>query len=77
MAFVSDAISGDHREYLALGGLGLLLGDGKLNYGRENIIESCYTARLWHGVNALIDVQRVWNPGYNRDRGPVFKAGGQ
>ena len=77
MAFVSDAISGDHREYLALGGLGLLLGDGKLNYGRENIIESCYTARLWHGVNALIDVQRVWNTGYNRDRGPVFKAGGQ
>jgi hypothetical protein len=89
-AFVSDAISGDHREYLALGGLGFLLGDGRLNYGRENIIESYYTAHVWHGVNASIDVQQVWNPGYNRDRGPVFvgsfrlhlegvllKAGGQ
>jgi hypothetical protein len=89
-AFVSDAISGDHREYLALGGLGFLLGDGRLNYGRENIIESYYTAHLWHGVNASIDAQEVWNPGYNRDRGPVFvssfrlhlegvllKAGGQ
>ena len=74
LAFVSDALSGDHREYLALGGLGFLLGDGKLNYGRENILESYYTAQLWHGVNASLDVQRVWNPGYNRDRGPVFVA---
>lgn len=72
VAFVSDALSGDHREYLALGGLGFLLGDGKLNYGRENIIESYYTARLWHGVYASLDLQRVWNPGYNRDRGPVL-----
>ena len=71
-AFVSDAISGDHREYLALGGLGFLLGDGKLNYGRENILEGYYTAHVWHGVNLSADVQRVWNPGYNRDRGPVF-----
>jgi hypothetical protein len=90
LAFVSDALSGDHREYLALGGLGFLLGDGKLNYGRENIIESYYTLRAWHGVYPSIDVQQVWNPGYNRDRGPVFvgsfrlhlegvllKAGGQ
>jgi hypothetical protein len=71
-AFVSDAISGDHRGYLALGGLGFLLGDGALNYGRENILESYYTAHVWHGVNMSIDLQRVWNPGYNRDRGPVF-----
>jgi hypothetical protein len=71
-AFVSNAISGDHRDYLALGGSGFLLGDGKLNYGRENIFESYYNARLWRGVWASLDVQRVWNPGYNRDRGPVF-----
>jgi hypothetical protein len=71
-AFVSNAISGDHREYLKLGGLGFLLGDGNLNYGRENIIEAYYTAKVWHGANVSLDVQRVWNPGYNRDRGPVF-----
>jgi len=70
-AFVSNAISGDHREYLALGGSGFLLGDGKLNYGRENIVETYYNAKLWHGVYASLDFQRVWNPGYNRDRGPV------
>ena len=74
VAVVSNAISGDHREYLALGGDGFLLGDGRLNYSRENIIETYYTAHLWHGVSASFDLQRVWNPGYNRDRGPVLAA---
>jgi len=71
-AFVSNAISGGHREYLKLGGEGFLLGDGNLNYGRENIIETYYNARLWRGVYASFDLQRVWRPGYNRDRGPVL-----
>ena len=71
-AFVSDGISRDHQEYLRLGGVGFLLGDGNLNYGRENIIETYYNVKLWHGVYASLDVQRVWNPGYNQDRGPVF-----
>jgi high affinity Mn2+ porin len=72
VAVVSNAISGDHREYLKLGGLGFLLGDGNLNYGRENIIEAYYNAKLWHGVYASFDLQPIWNPGYNRDRGPVL-----
>ncbi len=72
VAVVSDGISGDHREYLKLGGLGFLLGDGNLNYGRENIIESYYNVKLWHGIYAAFDLQRIWNPGYNRDRGPVL-----
>jgi len=71
-AFVSNAISGDHREYLALGGSGFILGDGALRYGRENILEAYYNAKLWHGVYASLDLQRVWNPGYNQDRGPVL-----
>lgn len=72
VALVSNVISGDHREYLKLGGLGFLLGDGNLNYGRENIIEAYYNAKLWHGVYASFDLQPIWNPGYNRDRGPVL-----
>jgi hypothetical protein len=71
-AFVSDGISRDHQEYLRLGGVGFLLGDGNLNYGRESIIETYYNVKLWHGVYASLDAQRVWDPGYNRDRGPVF-----
>ncbi len=72
VAVVSNAISGDHREYLKLGGLGFLLGDGNLNYGRENIVEAYYNAKIWRGIYAAFDLQPIWNPGYNRDRGPVL-----
>ena len=71
LAFVTNAIKKDHQNYLAAGGLGFLLGDGHLNYGRENILESYYTVHVWRGVYLAPGVQRVNNPGYNRDRGPV------
>jgi hypothetical protein len=72
VAMLLDAISGDHRQYLALGGEGFLLGDGALNYGREKILESYYNLHAWHGLSLGADVQRIWDPGYNRDRGPVW-----
>ena len=72
LAFVSNAISKDHQTYLADGGNGFLLGDGRLNYGRENIVESYYTAHLWRGIYAAPGLQHIVNPGYNRDRGPVL-----
>ncbi len=74
IAFVSNGISRDHQEYLALGGLGFLLGDGRLNYGRENIVETYYTLHVWRGFFTSLDVQHINNPGYNRDRGPVFAS---
>lgn len=72
LAFVSNGISRDHQQYLALGGLGFLLGDGRLNYGRENAIESYYTLHAWRGAYPSFGFQYVKNPGYNRDRGPVL-----
>jgi hypothetical protein len=71
IAFVSNGIKKDHQNYLAAGGFGFLLGDGKLNYGRENILEAFYTAHLWRGIYIAPGVQHINNPGYNRDRGPV------
>jgi high affinity Mn2+ porin len=71
IAFVTNAICKDHQTYLADGGLGFLLGDGKLNYGRENIVESYYTVHVWRGIYLAPGVQYIQNPGYNRDRGPV------
>ena len=44
VAVVSNGLSAPHREYLALGGQGFLLGDGTLRYGREDILETYYTA---------------------------------
>ena len=70
--FVTNGICADHQHYLALGGLGFLLGDGALNYGRENIFESYYNAHIWRGIFSGFDLQHINNPGYNRDRGPVL-----
>jgi hypothetical protein len=71
VAFVSNAIKKDHQNYLAAGGLGFLLGDGRLSYGRENVFESFYTLHAWRGIYLAPGVQHINNPGYNRDRGPV------
>jgi len=72
VALVTNAICKDHQNYLADGGLGFLLGDGKLNYGRENIVESYYTVHVWRGIYLAPGVQHINDPGYNRDRGPVL-----
>ena len=72
IAFISNAIKKDHQAYLADGGLGFLLGDGHLTYGRENILESYYTVHVWRGIYLAPGVQHINNPGYNRDRGPVL-----
>jgi carbohydrate-selective porin OprB len=72
LAYVSNGISRDHQQYLALGGLGFLLGDGRLNYARENILETYYTLHVWRGAYPSFGFQYVDHPGYNRDRGPVF-----
>jgi len=72
LAFVSNAIKKDHQDYLKLGGLGFLLGDGKLNYAREDILESYYNLHTWRGIYYALDLQFIEHPGYNQDRGPVL-----
>ncbi len=74
-AFVSSGISKAHQQYLADGGLGFLLGDGGLDYGRETIEEAFYTAHVWRGLFLAGDVQHINNPGYNRVRGPLTVPG--
>jgi carbohydrate-selective porin OprB len=73
--FVSSGISKAHQAYLGDGGLGFLLGDGALTYGRETIEEAFYTAHVWRGIFAAIDLQHINNPGYNQVRGPVTVPG--
>jgi carbohydrate-selective porin OprB len=74
-AFVANGLSGDHRRYLALGGLGFILGDGGLKYSLEKIFESYYTAHIWRGTSVAIDYQHITDPGYNEARGPVSVIG--
>ena len=74
-AFVANGISAAHSQYLAFGGLGFILGDGRLSYGPEKIVEAFYTAHLWRGFFASCDLQHINNPGYNKVRGPVLAPG--
>jgi hypothetical protein len=71
LALGADAISSAHREYLQRGGITSFLGDGTLRYGRERLAELYYSADLGVGFALTADVQRIVNPGYNRDRGPA------
>lgn len=67
-----SGLSAVHAAYLAAGGLDFLIGDGRLRYGPEYVWETYYSARLLPGFFAAIDLQRVDNPAYNQDRGPVW-----
>ena len=73
-AVALDGLSGPHRDYLAAGGAGFLLGDGRLNYSHEEILELYYRLQLawqWARVQLSPDFQYIKNPGYNAARGPV------
>ena len=72
LARVVNAIGRDRRQYLAAGGLGILVGDGRLpRAGHEDILETYYELALVPAVHVTLDYQWVQNPAYNRDRGPV------
>jgi high affinity Mn2+ porin len=66
-----NALSRDHRDFIAAGGLGVLIGDGQLSYRRERVLEAYYSLGLWTGAALTADYQRIANPAYNADRGPV------
>ena len=66
-----NALSSAHKDYIAAGGLGVLIGDGKLNYADERIWEAYYSLALRKRTFVTFDYQLATNPGYNGDRGPV------
>ncbi len=70
-----NSLSRDARGYFAAGGLGILIGDGALNYGPERIVEAYYSAQLAPHLALALDAQRLEHPAHNRDRGPVSVYG--
>jgi len=52
-----------------------LIGDGKLNYSAEQIIETYYSFHAYKQIFISPDYQFVSNPAYNKDRGPVHIIG--
>ena len=72
-----NGLSQAHRDFLAAGGLGLLIGDGALNYRPEEIIEAYYAISLAKWATMTFDYQFINNPAYNADRGPVSVFSGR
>jgi high affinity Mn2+ porin len=69
---VIDRITKIHQDYLAAGGLGILIGDGRLPHpSTENILEAYYDLAVSSHLHLTFDYQFVDNPAYNTDRGPV------
>ncbi len=67
-----DGLSNAHRAYLASGGYGFIIGDGKLpHYGLESVLETFYSFRVNKLLALSADYQFVINPAYNMDRGPI------
>jgi high affinity Mn2+ porin len=70
-SFTAGGLSGVHHQYLGAGGLDFNIGDGRINYAPEYVWETYYSARVVPGFYATFDLQRITNPAYNHDRGPV------
>jgi high affinity Mn2+ porin len=75
IAGILNGISRSHEAFLNAGGLGILIGDGRLPHpGLEQIVETYYSLAVaaWR---VTVGYQFFNNPAYNRDRGPVSVLG--
>jgi high affinity Mn2+ porin len=75
LAGLMNGITHVEQQFLEAGGTGILAGDGNLNYGWEQILETYYDFNIWKTVHATLDYQFIANPAFNRDRGPVSVFG--
>jgi high affinity Mn2+ porin len=75
LANAVNGITTVHQEFLAAGGTGILAGDGALNYGLEDAVETYYDFQIWKTLHGALDYQFVVNPAFNKDRGPVSVFG--
>jgi high affinity Mn2+ porin len=71
LAGIINGITRVHQEFFEAGGVGILAGDGHLNYGLEKILETYYDFQIWKSIHGALDYQFITDPAYNRDRGPV------
>ncbi len=72
-----NMLSSDQSRYLAAGGLGVLVGDGQLNYGLGERDRGLLRPAAHQGADRPADYQLLINPAYNADRGPVHVFAGR
>jgi len=69
--YARNMLSSDRRAYLAAGGISFFIGDGALRYKPETVVELYYNINVHKNLWVSLDYQRISNPAYNADRGPV------
>ena len=70
-AFLMNGLSKQRRQFLEAGGVSFFIGDGGLNYKPETVVETFYSLHLLKETWLTANYQRIQNPAYNSDRGPV------
>lgn len=76
VAVAVNGLAKDHRDYLGAGGLGFIIGDGKLpHYALEEDFEAYYLFKISEHVFVTPDIQVIDHPAYNSDRGPIVIGG--
>ena len=71
LSVMRNRLSSERRRFLEAGGISYFIGDGGLNYRPEDIFEGFYSLNLWKSSWLTADYQRIQNPAYNADRGPI------
>ncbi len=71
IAVAANGLSSPHADYLAAGGVGFDIGDGKLAYRPETVVETYYLAQPLPWIGVTVDYQLVVDPADNAARGPV------
>jgi len=71
IGYAQNWISSAHVNYLNMGGIDNFIGDGRINYKPERAFELYYNINVNKFLWLTVDFQRVADPAYNADRGPV------
>jgi carbohydrate-selective porin OprB len=75
IAYAQNWISTQHAAYLSQGGIDGFIGDGRISYRPEKTFETYYNLNVTRATWLTFDYQRIANPAYNADRGPVTLYG--
>lgn len=71
VALMSNGLSAQRRRYLEAGGISFFIGDGRIDYRPETILETFYSWQVAPGMWITSGYQHIRNPAYNAKRGPV------
>lgn len=75
IGFAVNGIASSQINYLQQGGMTTFIGDGKLSYKLEQVLETYYSVQAFKALFISLNYQRIANPAYNAARGPVNLVG--